>query len=171
MAPSSVRPHLTENILKQSREAESALADALVSFFFDQRNRPFPSKKQFYECLFISFLIFSFLFNFKAYFNYNCMGFSLYFLVFFCLVHSCSFLFILVLCFSFIGKGLEINQLWVKLDFFLCFLNFKAYFNGMFDLQNFLSVFSVLFILIFSETFCRCYCTPLTVLHYFIIED
>ena len=32
-------------------------------------------------------------------------------------------------------------------------------------------VFSVLFILVFSETFCRCYSTPLTVLHYFIIED
>ena len=26
-------PHLTENILKQSREAENALADALVSYF------------------------------------------------------------------------------------------------------------------------------------------
>ena len=30
--PPASRPHLTENILKQSREAENALADALVSF-------------------------------------------------------------------------------------------------------------------------------------------
>ena len=30
----TLRPHMTENILKQSREAESALADALVSFIF-----------------------------------------------------------------------------------------------------------------------------------------
>ena len=29
--PPASRPHLTENILKQSREAENALADALVS--------------------------------------------------------------------------------------------------------------------------------------------
>jgi CLIP-associating protein 1/2 len=30
----SVRPHITEHILKQSREAESALADALVSLIW-----------------------------------------------------------------------------------------------------------------------------------------
>ena len=90
VAPSSVRPHLTENILKQSREAESALADALVSlFFWSKEIGLFPSKKQFYVCLFISFLICSFFFNFKAYFNHNFMGFSLHFLVFFCLVYSC----------------------------------------------------------------------------------
>ena len=101
VAPPSVRPHLTENILKQSREAESALADALVSLFFLVKGIGlFPSKMQFYVCLFISFLIFSFFFNLKAYFNHNimgCLGFSLHFLVFFCFVYSCSFLFILVL--------------------------------------------------------------------------
>ena len=53
VAPPSVRPHLTENILKQSREAESALADALVSlFFFGQRNSPFSFK---YAILCMSF--------------------------------------------------------------------------------------------------------------------
>ena len=96
VAPSSgVRPHLTENILKQSREAESALADALVSFYFfgSKEYRPFfLSKMQFYVCLFISFLIFLSFFNFKAYFNHNFMGFALNF----CLVYSCSSLFILV---------------------------------------------------------------------------
>ena len=56
MAPSSVRPHLTENILKQSREAESALADALVSLFFLVKGIGlFPSKKQFYVCFVSAF--------------------------------------------------------------------------------------------------------------------
>ena len=54
VAPSSVRPHLTENILKQSREAESALADALVSLFFGQRNRPFSFKKSNFMYVFLS---------------------------------------------------------------------------------------------------------------------
>ena len=92
VAPPSVRPHLTENILKQSREAESALADALVSLFFLVKGIGlFLSKMQFYVCLFISFLICSFFFNFKAYFNHNFMGFSVFL--------SCLFLFILVLGF------------------------------------------------------------------------
>lgn len=56
VAPPSVRPHLTENILKQSREAESALADALVSLFFLVKGIGlFPSKKQFYVCFVSAF--------------------------------------------------------------------------------------------------------------------
>ena len=38
-AAPTVRPHLTENILKQSREAESALADALVSLFVQRKRK------------------------------------------------------------------------------------------------------------------------------------
>ena len=94
---------------------------------------------------------------------------------------SCLFLFILVYsCFRFqvhrerpLDKPITygFNQ-----PFFLSlFLTSKlisiTIIMGCLICKIFLVFFPSCSFLFFSETFCRCYSTPLTVLHYFIIED